>query len=51
MIRRRDSIQISITEEEYIDKIKRPKYTSEQIQTYKNEHKWYYKILKFFRIV
>lgn len=50
MIKRRDSAQISITEE-CIDKIKRPKYTSEQIQTYKNEHKWYYKILKFFRIV
>jgi hypothetical protein len=49
MDRRKDSVQGSLTEE-LIDKIKRPRYTPEQIQRYRNEQKWYFKILKFFRI-
>ena len=46
---RRDSAPGSLTEE-IIDRIKHPRYTPEQIQRYRNEQKWYYKILKFFRI-
>jgi len=49
MDKRRDSAPGSINEE-VIDRINRPRYTPEQIQRYREEQKWYFKILKFFRI-
>ncbi len=50
MDRRKDSAPGSITEE-IIDKIKYPRYTPEQIRKLRMEQKWWYKTLKFFRIV